>query len=353
MLIAAAFYCAARFTPQPPLGFINPLLALATFPWDNLIRWDAHWYTYVAVQGYTAQSIVFFPALIMLIKAATYLHLDAANAGLLLCNAASVLSFILLYNLLLLDLPRSLATKGLLAYAVMPTSFFLHSIYTEPLFLSLALGCVYCTRRKRWWLAGILAAAAALTRNLGIGLLLFMAYERYRHTPRPGSKALLPLLLAPLALLGFMAYNYHLTGDPLAFATAQAIWGRGFGWPWHNILRNLALIIQSWPHPEPAVILDTCLVLLSLAALTILTFSPRRRIRPSYLIIGWLWFLIPLFSTSPVLPLYSMSRFVLVVFPLYFFLAQLPPLWFKLYTLASSAALIYFTALFINWYWVG
>lgn len=352
-LIAAAFYFATRLPSQPALGFVNPLLPTAPDPWTKLIRWDAHWYTYIAAQGYTAQSIVFFPALILMLKAAAYLGVDIAVAGLIICNAAAVLSFILLYNLLRLDLPPSLATRGLLAYAVMPTSFFLHSIYTEPVFLTLALGCIYCTSRRKWWLAGILAASTTLTRNLGIGLLLFMAYEYYRGTKRPGITPLISLLLAPAALLGFVVYNYRLTGDALAFVNSQALWGRNFGLPWANILHNVMLIIRTWPHVEPAVFLDTSLVFLGLSGLIFLTLSPRYRIRHSYLIIGWLWFLIPLFSTSPTLPLYSMSRFVLVIFPLYFFLAQLPSAWFRLYTLAGMATMVYFTALFINWYWVG
>lgn len=43
-----------------PGGFVNPLLSAEPRVVDKFLKWDAHWYTYVAQQGYNEISIVFF-----------------------------------------------------------------------------------------------------------------------------------------------------------------------------------------------------------------------------------------------------------------------------------------------------
>lgn len=53
---------------------------------EKFIKWDAHWYTYIAEHGYTAQSLVFFPAVIVFIKILSYFGLQVAVAGLVICN---------------------------------------------------------------------------------------------------------------------------------------------------------------------------------------------------------------------------------------------------------------------------
>lgn len=353
-LVATAALLSDNFPHHAPAGFINPNLS-DEWPFAlKFIKWDAHWYTYLAEHGYTSQTIVFFPAIILLIRLIAGLGLSYDLAGLLLCNLFTLLSFCLLYALFRLDFPPQVCRRALLAYAVMPTSFFLNSIYTEPLFLVFAVGCLYCARLGQWWPAGILAALAAMTRSLGIFLFPVLAYEcwlAYRQE-RKLNLSMASLLLAPFALLTFMAYNYFLAADPVAFISSQRWWGRMFNPPWDNINNNLTLTF-SGAAAEPGVILDSFLVLGWLAGLAFLTGSSACRIRTSYLIIGWLWLIIPLYSTSPIYPLYSMSRFVLVIFPLYLLLAHLPRFLFYCYATVSAAILFLCTALFINWHWLG
>lgn len=80
-VILVAAILAEYLPPHPPLGFINPLLDTAPPFIEKFIRWDAHWYTYVAAAGYTEQSIVFFPLIIILIRAANFLGLSITVAG--------------------------------------------------------------------------------------------------------------------------------------------------------------------------------------------------------------------------------------------------------------------------------
>jgi hypothetical protein len=253
------------------------------------------------------------------------------------------------------DFPARIAERALFVYAVMPTSVFLNSVYTEPLFISFALAGVFFARQGKWWPAGACAALATLTRNLGVCLFVGLVYEYWwRHRFNGlSSRPVLALALAPCALLGFMAFNAVSFGDPLAFVHSQQAWGRSFGWPGDNFIRNLGQMAALLPNTQAGIALDTFLVLTGFAGLCAATCSRRYAIPVSYLLVGWLWFLIPLFSTSPFLPLYSMSRFLLVVFPLYPVFARMPAAIYAWFLAVNGLLLSLCTILFVNWYWVG
>jgi len=335
-------------------GFINSRLP-ETYPLvERFIRWDAHWYTYIAQQGYDQLSIVFFPMLIMWIRlVAPFFNFDYGLSGFVVCNIFSVLCFFLLYALFRLDFSATVADKALLAFAVMPSSVFLNSIYTEPLFLTFSLACVYFARTGRWWRAGLCAAMATLTRNLGIFLICLMAWEYWeqggRGKGRPARMAL-AMALPLLAFAGFVYYNYWLLGRPLAFVEMQTAWGREFSPPWVNIWRGALLVGQG---AGTAPVLDLFLVLLTLAGLVAMTFRRTLPIPQSYLIIGWLWFLVPLCSTAAWMPLYSMARFVLVIFPLYLYVAQLQHSRYRSLIMLGAVATAICSVLFTNWFWLG
>ncbi len=354
-IVMFSAWLAGRLPAHIPAGFINPYLVDVPPLVAPFIKWDAHWYTYIAVQGYDEKSVVFFPVLVVLIRAVSGLGLSHAVAGLLVCNLFAGLSFAVMQAAFRRDFPAPLADRALLVYAVMPTSFFLNSVYTEPLFLTFSLMCVYYARRRIWWPAGSCAALAALTRNLGVCLFFLVAYELYLSRKADGRPTwdLLSPFFAPLAVLGYMAYNALSFGDPLAFVHSQQAWGRSFGWPADNYIRNLGLLKALWPNTQAGIALDAFLVLIGLAGLASATFSRQGSVPASYLLVGWLWFLIPLFSTASFLPLYSMSRFLLVIFPLYIIFAGMPKAIFVCFLVVNALLLSLCTILFVNWYWVG
>jgi hypothetical protein len=355
LLFFIGYLLADKLPHHPPAGFVDQSLYPMPPSIEKLVRWDAHWYTYVAGHGYDAKSIVFFPLLILLMKLLSYLGIHMALAGLLLCNLFAFLSFWIMDLTFRLDFSTREVHYSLLSYALMPTSLFLNSIYTEPIFITCALLCIYFTKRNKWWYGGIAGAFATLTRNLGIFLFLFMLYELANKNKqlRKSPYIIMPLFLLPIALLLFMLYNQYLLGDPIAFINSQQGWGRHFDFPWRSLWSNIPLTFSPNPSSQPGIALDTFTVISSIIGLLSLSFLPRFKIPASYLLIGWLWFLIPLISTAPGLPLYSMSRFILPVFPLYLFWGQLPPKIYYCYLLISASILLLCTSFFINWYWIG
>ncbi len=355
-LIIFISYRLADYLPShPPIGFVDQSLYPMPPFIEKLIRWDAHWYTYAAGHGYDAKSIVFFPMLIILIKGLSYLGLPISFAGLLLCNVFAFISFWIMDITFRLDFSPEQVHYSLLSYALMPTSFFLNSIYTESLFITFSLFCIYFSRKGQWWYSGAAGALATLTRNLGIFLFIFLLYEFFKKKSLPTNPlpAMIPLFLPPIALFCFMLYNFYLLDNPIAFITTQQDWGRHFELPWHNIAANIPMTFFNDPYSQPGLALDTFLTVSSLIGLCLLTILPQFKIPTSYLLIGWLWFLIPLCSTAPSLPLYSVSRFILPIFPLYLFFGQLSRKSYYCYLAISTSVLLVCTSLFMNWYWIG
>jgi hypothetical protein len=82
-----------------------------------------------------------------------------------------------LYDLTRDSLEHEGAMRAVFYLAVFPTAFFMAQVYTEGLFVGLAFGSLALLRRRGWCLvpAALLAAAAALTRAVGVALVIPMA----------------------------------------------------------------------------------------------------------------------------------------------------------------------------------
>ena len=100
-------------------------------------------------------------------------------------------------------------------------------------------------RRGQWWWAGVYGLFASLTRSAGLLLLLPFAYEylrqhefRYRKLGFDALSCILIIAGTGLFAL-YCALRFH---DPLAFAHAQAYWGRQITLPGIGFARTLWVI---------------------------------------------------------------------------------------------------------------
>jgi len=162
----------------------SPLAGLVE-PWH---RFDTGWYIKNAITGYQADyGIVFPPLYPLLIRlVAVFCAGNYVLAALLVSNTACLVAFILLYNIILREFndDAQLAQRTLILLTTFPTAFFMLSGYAEALFLALILGAWLAALERRWWLAGLLALLATLTRVQGIVMLFplgWIAYVRYRE----------------------------------------------------------------------------------------------------------------------------------------------------------------------------
>ena len=163
--------------------------------------------------------------------------------GIIVSNAALLFALIYLYQLVRLDFDRRTAARVVLYLCIFPTTLFLSAVYSESLFLGLAVSAFYYARAGRWIIVGILAAAAALCRPPGVLLVVPLAFEYLSQKEFQWQRVkadCLALLLAPLALAGHLTFLRWRFGDWNILSKAQTMegWNRRLTLPWDTLLHS-------------------------------------------------------------------------------------------------------------------
>jgi hypothetical protein len=316
----------------------------AGFLLDVWARWDSVWFLRIAEDGYGAgeeAAAAFYPLYPLLVGALGRILLGHyVLAGVLVSLAATLAALALLRELALPRLGDDGAARAVLYLAVFPFAVFLGAVYSEALFLALALASFVFAERGRFLGAGVAAGLALLTRPLGVALLPALALIAWR-SPH-GRGALARLSAAPALFALYPLYLWREVGDPLAFVRAEDAWSRRLsaagplGGLWEGLragwagVRQLASGSDStryWgavqdadPDRVAAVNLQQLAFLVLFAVLAVVAW---RRFGAPYGLFATLSLLIPLSVPSERWPLLSMPRFGLVVFPLFMALAHL------------------------------
>ena len=306
-----------------------------TFDWFTpLLGWDAEWYLRIAATGYhwdaaaspsVQQSVVFFPLYPFLVRLA---NLAVGGRATLLPATALVLSSLfavsalgLLHALVNRDFGRTVARSTVWYYLVFPVSFFLTAAYSESLFLLALVGSVLAARRGRWLLAGFAAAAATVTRPYGILVMLPLAYEYVAQRREVSARiwigiSALWLTLPVLALGGWMAYLYALTGDALVFIHAQVAWGgQRPTLPFETLLTGYGRSRDQQLQGR----IDLGVLQFGIALLaTIATIASWRTMRLTYALLATVFTFVVLSAGQTV----SIWRYLYPIFPLFVVAAQ-------------------------------
>ena len=323
-------------TPDVPLGRLNI--------WAH---WDGAWYSQIAAEGYgTHASTAFFPLYPLLIRSFAELFggplsLGALSLwGVLISLLTLPFALYFVYRIAEEEWDAHVARGTVLALAFFPTSFFLNAAYTESLFLALSAGSLWAVRiRKDLLLACALAAFATATRNVGVFLLVPLAYEwlkggRVRdHGPWRGTAC---LALASSGLLWYAAYLWLRSGNPFLFYDAQGYWSRRSTDPLTfavDVLAEAYAGLGSLFRPRPLAdsvledlmgrlngATDAYNLLFLIFALALLVAGLR--VLPASLSAYAFLLVIPaVFFGKPATPLMGFPRYVLVAFPLFIVLA--------------------------------
>jgi hypothetical protein len=347
----------------------DPGFGLLAKPPDlNLVqtwyRLDTGWFVDIATHGYDQlDKAAFFPLYPALIKVTSYLTFgDAVVAAIIVANVCMIGALAVLYRLTEHEFSAATARRAGWLLVAFPTGFYLGVGYNTSLFLLLAAGCWYAMRVDRWWLAGALGGLAATTRTTGVLLLLPFVYEYLRQHGRRIRWDGLAVVLIPGGLACVLALFWSTYDDPLAFVRAQQVgWGRRLDWPW----TATAKAVQAWAtSPEKLsrfeshdLLAVACVVLL-LATVVAAFVGPVRLRRDLYAL--------PLFGAAEIivflcarvnnpnlpLPLMSLPRLALEVFPAFIVLARIESEWFRRAYLAVALPLQGIIAVaFVLGYW--
>lgn len=192
--------------------------------------WDGGWYLAVARDGYpdavpeaAGSTLAFFPVYPLLVRAVDGLSwLTPVGAALLVGGVAALAAAVVIWLLGRALLGADVADRAVALFAFFPGSFVLSMVYAEGVLLLLASGCLFALVRRRWLLAGVLAAVATASRPNAIALVASCAWAAVVTIRSRGSwRSLLAPALAPLGIVGFFAYLWARTGEATAWFQAQ------------------------------------------------------------------------------------------------------------------------------------
>jgi hypothetical protein len=324
----------------------------------GLVREDALWFLRIATSGYRVAdgSPAFFPLYPISIRLVSWLvggH--PLLAATIVSNAAFFFGLLVLYDLTVREFSEPVARRAIVYLAVFPTAFFYLAPYSESLFLLLSVLACRQARRDRWVTAAIAGALAAFTRSIGIVLvpaLLVMAVERSRANGGrlwPRIAGSLAVLLGPITYLALWGI---VRGDALAPIRAQESWQRQLGSPLLSLWRGGEMGLGLLGHPDPSYWLIDVLVT---GIVIVAVVAGWRRLPPAYLVYALGSLLIPLSDPFPARPLISMPRFVAVIFPAFWVMAEaterrrLPE---PLVVATFAAGLGVLSVLFMNWWYI-
>nr|BBH91827.1 hypothetical protein KTA_00260 [Thermogemmatispora argillosa] len=319
-------------------------------------RWDAEAFGRIAHVGYRSLAdVAFFPLwpwLIRLGAAALGNHfpLSFLLSELLLSNLFFFGALVLLYILAResLDCDPAQARKVLWYLAFYAYAIFFFAGYSESLFLFLTLALFWLlqgTALWRWWLAGLLGCAAALTRSTAIVLVIpFLCFyvERFWRAPLPAAAAggaapgqarpwrlwlrrwlaALPALLIPAGVAAYMLYLGWRFGDPFVYSRMErTVWGRQFALPWMAFGPALGAVLGGPLHTEMAArnLMDLLFTLLPLGVLA----AGWRQLPAAYRFFSLAVVLFALsFPLTSGETLASQPRYLMVAFPLFLIMAR-------------------------------
>ncbi len=338
-------------------NYSDTYIPLRTFLY-SWFHWDSGWYTNIALNGYySPQPMGFFPLFPWLERALMPLTHDPFYAGLIISNLAGLGMLMVLYRLVAADFDHDRAWRTVLYLALFPTAFFFAAAYTESLFMLFALLTFYLWRRGHWWLAGLTALVAGLTRSTSVCLLFPFAYEYLRQHDFQWRKIRFDVLSGIGTVGGailFSLYGYVKFHDFMVYSHSQEAfdWQRYFSVPWTGFQLAISHIAQS-PHPLSFLPIHTMIDLslsLFIPAVLILAFVGPVKFRKEHL--AYSIYAVALYLSITVapmrgpFPINSMARYMLEIFPAFIILATLGQRRnFNLYYLTFSVVFLAFLVL--------
>ncbi len=324
----------------------------------GLERQDALWFLRIATTGYRSAdgSAAFFPLYPLVVRIVSgTLGGRPLLAATLVSNGSFLGALVVLYDLTVREFGEAVARRTLVYLAIFPTAFFFLAPYSESLFLLLSLLAFRQARRDRWVTAALAGALAALTRSIGIVIapaLIVMAFERSRSdgtSPWGRAAAGVAVLVGPLAYLGWWGLAH---GEALEPLHAQANWQRVGAFPIVTLWRATAMAMGFLGHPDPGYWIIDVLVT---GAVVVAVVAGWRRVALPYLVYAGGSLLLPLCYPFPPRPLLSMPRFVAVVFPAFWVIADATerrkiPHTAVVATFAAGLGVL--ATLFMNWWYI-
>ncbi|MFV1917683.1 MAG: mannosyltransferase family protein [Patescibacteria group bacterium] len=329
------------------------------------VNFDGEHFLSIAYRGYQPLTYFFFPVYPLITKYAAYFLGDSftnlAVSGLIVSNISFFVALMGLWKLFKLDYRKDVVLLAVILLLSFPASFYFASLYSESLFLALAVWSLYFARKKNWILAGLLGGLSTATRLVGIALvpaLIAEAWIQYKKDKKTNMvQPIIGTLLVPLGILAYMYFLNLKTGDPLEFFHSVGIFGEQRSTSLillpQVFYRYFFKILPNLNYNYFPVVFTTFFELITALILTFLSILAFFRLRLSYAVYLLVGFIIPTLSGS----FSSLPRYVLTLFPAFLltavYLSRLKRNYRIIFTLITVIFLGIATALFARGYWVA
>jgi hypothetical protein len=224
----------------------------------ELSNWDGLWYRELANNGYPhipfhiQTTLGFLPGFPLMMWPLAHLLLALGGvsgnvptamsvAGIIISGIGGIVATVLIDKLASGWWGPSAGRRAVILFCLFPGSVVFSMVYSEGVMLPLAIGCILALQRRRWVLAGILAAFAttmepdALVLIVVCGVSALLEFRRRGWRFSEARESLLAPLLSATGVIALGAFFWAWTGTPLASYHAQH-------YGWHEKTDPLALV---------------------------------------------------------------------------------------------------------------
>lgn len=205
---------------------------------SQLVNWDGRWYWWIAAHGYPHHllhhqtRLGFMPLYPLCMWAISQIFgCSLIAAGVILSATGGLIAALLVQRLASGWWGESAGRRAVLLFCLFPGAVVFSMVYGEGILLPLAAGCILALERRRWLLAGVLAAVATAVEPDALALVLVCAVSAILEIRRRGSqdrearRSLLAPLLAPVGAVAYAGFLWAWTGTPFAtYITQHAGW---------------------------------------------------------------------------------------------------------------------------------
>ena len=332
-------------------------------PWH---RWDTGWYLKVGLQGYAADdgSVIFAPLYPILMAVFGTPFGDLLAGGLLVSSITGLGFLLVFYRLVRREIGSDqVAQSALYALVALPTAFYMMAAYTESTFLFFTASTLLAVKDRRWWLTGVLAACATLTRLQGFVVFFPIAWIAFIEAPRfwqatgqswvDRVRQAIPRLFAmgagPLVVASYYIYLdlAHLGNIGDAY---ERYWALEVRPPWAVVIDVIAKVLAGRAALTEVAGLVALIIIVGFALLSIRTLSPF------YHLYLWPTLVLILLRYYPLYLLNGTMRYVLDFFPIFITIGLLlnrHRVWRIVWIAVGAVLQIFMLFLFARWMWIA
>lgn len=300
--------------------------------------WDGPHYLEIAANGYSHHieegqylMLVFFPLFPLITRIFHYIIPNYTVAALTVSTLCYAGGCVLMHKLVTIDYSKSTAMKSIIFLSVYPFAFFFGSVMTESVFFLLVIATFLAIREHKWLLVGILGMFSALSRSVGVLMIIPAVVEWVQHEQpiklikdknfrqlRSQFLKILPILLMPIGTLIYLYINYRTAGDAFIFLTYQKEhWYQGIQFFGKTIAMISSRIFTANPHWN----LNACIFIpglfITILSAIIMLYGARRT-RSMYTVFMLIYFAYNAGATWPL----SICRYLSCAFPMFWIMAE-------------------------------